>query len=70
MALANKSSDLTTAEEELNKENYLTFIKKYAHTILYFHIHQFAISAPQIAKARRGGWRGKVTAVITDNIVK
>ena len=38
------------------------------HTILYFmqiicHLH------PQIAKARRGGRRGKVTAVITDNII-
>ena len=69
MALANKSSDLTTAEEELNKENYLTFIKKYAHTTLFSYT-SICHLRPQIAKARRGGWRGKVTAVITHDIVK
>ena len=34
-----------------------------------FHAHHFAISTRKIAKARRGGRRGKVTAVITDNII-
>ena len=44
----------------------------YTYTIhVYFHTHQsFCHLRPQIAKARRGGRRGKVTAVITDNIVK
>ena len=41
------------------------------YTVLYFHTHQFAMHLrPQIAKARRGGRRGKVTSVITDDIVK
>ena len=32
--------------------------------------YTFCHLRPQIAKARRGGWRGKVTAIITDNLVK
>ena len=40
-------------------------------TILYFHKHQFVMHLrPQIAKVRRRGRRGKVTAVMTDDIVK
>ena len=40
-------------------------------TILYFHTHRFAMHLrTQIAKAIRGGRKGKVTAVITDDIVK
>ena len=70
MALANKSSDLTTAEEELNKENYLTFIKKIRTDYTLFSYTSICHLRPQIAKARRGGWRGKVTAVITHDIVK
>ena len=39
-------------------------------TKFYFHTHQFAMHlCPQIAKARRGGRRGKVPTVITDDIV-
>ena len=71
MALANKSSDLNTAEEELNKDNYLTFIKKIRTHYTLFSYTSICHLRPQIAKAsRRGGWRGKVTAVITHDIVK
>ena len=35
-----------------------------------FSYSSFCHPRPQIAKARRGGRRGKVTAIITDDIVK
>ena len=40
------------------------------HTILYFSYTSICHLRPQIAKARRGGRRGKVTEVITHDIVK
>ena len=39
------------------------------HTLYFISCKSFCHLHPQIAKARRGGRRGKVTAVITDNII-
>ena len=47
----------------------LMFYIHYTHYTLFSYT-SFCHLRPQIAKARRGGRRGKVTAVITDNIVK
>ena len=39
------------------------------HTLYFISCKSFCHLHPQIAKARRGRQRGKVTAVITDNII-
>ena len=39
------------------------------HTLYFISCTSFCHLHPQMAKARRGGRRGKVTAVITDNII-
>ena len=40
-----------------------------SHTLYFISCKSFCHLHPQIAKARRGRRRGKVTAVITDNII-
>ena len=47
-----------------------TQLSELVHTILWLSYTSFCHLRPRIAKAGRGGRRGKVTAVITDNIVK
>ena len=42
----------------------------HTHTLYFISYTSFCHLRPQIAKARRGGRRGKVSAVTTDNIVK
>ena len=41
----------------------------HTHTLYFISCKSFCHLHPQIAKARRGRRRGKVTAVITDNII-
>ena len=41
----------------------------HAHTVYFISCTSFCHLHPQIAKTRRGGRSGKVTAVITDNII-
>ena len=42
----------------------------FSHTLYFISYTSLCHLRPQMAKARQGGRRGKVTAVITDNIVK
>ena len=46
-----------------------TSLRTDTHTLYFISCTSFCHLHPQIAKARRGGRRGKVTAVITDNII-
>ena len=59
----NKSKDLS---DFLLKVNTIFFFFTHTHYTL-FSLSSFCHLRPQIAKARRGGRRGKVTAVITDD---
>ena len=47
-----------------------TNVKVYTHTLYFISYTSFCRLHPQIAKARRGGRRGKVTAVTTANIIQ
>ena len=49
---------------------YFAYRIEITRTLYFISCTSFCDLHPQIAKARRGGRRGKVTAVITDNIVK
>ena len=50
--------------------NLIKILNTSEHTIHYFSYTSICHLRPQIAKARQGGRRVKVTAVITHDIVK
>ena len=72
----NKDGQLNVKENECQETVIIIIIKLWMLTVLTatnytsFSYTSFRHLRPQIAKATRGGRRGRVTAVITDNIVK
>ena len=56
--------------QNCDSDKLLIFIHTHTtHTLYFISCISFCHLRTQIAKARRGGRRGKVTAVITDNIM-
>ena len=62
----NKSKDLSDFLLKVNTIFFFSHTHTHTHYSLFSH-SSFCHLRPQIAKARRGGRRGKVTAVITDD---
>ena len=60
---------LPSPSSDLKVPNVFQCTGQFSLTLYFISCTSFCHLHPQIAKARRGGRRGKVTAVITDNII-